>query len=881
MKNFSKLYSLVFFLFFLNLSAKEVYVATNGNDSNTGTVNSPYKTFAKAVSVMSAGDVCIIRAGVYEEELIINKNGTAGNYLTFKAAAGEEVEIKATKVLNGWELHTGNIYKASVNMQAKDEEKVNQYDEDNESGIKDGENGRFRAVYHNEEYMDLARWPNNTDNNRWTVDCHPVDNGDDSHFQVSNIPNIDWTGGLVYYLGAHSGASWTRTITNSSSTRIDFTPVNITKWPFSTHNPTTWRNYPGNNRGQFYLFDKLEALDHAREWYYDNSAKLLYLQTADGTMPADGTIQYATRKFAAQIEGDYIKIEGINFFGGSVIIHNRADNNEILNCKITHGSEGHDSLSNTSAQVGEAALEILGDNTIVKNCTVNHSSVSGIIIAGWAAADCTLEGNTISNIDYVGIHASPIRTSANDTRVLKNTIFNAGRDGMYVAGSNCEIAYNDVSASQRINSDSGVFYTVGNSNLKNNEIHHNWFHDATAPSYSHNPSDPAKAAGIYLDNDSKGYSVHHNVVWNVSWSGYQVNWNNTHLDFFHNTIWNAERAMDSWVNGRTQENNRIYNNFANTGEWFTGTANDFDIKDNLIANVSPFEDPDDHNFAPKFGSQVVDKARNISDFEKPFFGNGPDIGAYEFGATRWTAGVDAIEDTGEGRAWNIFDTNFTIAVTSETCPNKNNGQVRITADYSQDYILNFNGNESAFTNGTTLTNIAPGAYEFCIYAKDKPERQCFNFSISEGKTLGISSSLSAQMYNVNITTGTPPFKISVNGTLVSETLSSAAALTVNQGDIVKVSSSVPCEGELVEQIDLFTEIELYPNPTQNDITISMPINKGQVPIELYTLDAQLISSKEYTIENGKIYLSLANHPPGIYFAKLVSNTSRVLKIIKK
>ena len=608
------------------LVAQNIYVATDGDDiNNNGSIGSPYKTFSKAILEMSPGDVCIIRGGVYEEELFVNKNGTADNYLTFKAADGETVEIKATSVVNNWQLHSGSIYKATVDMSI---------------------DSRFRSVYHNNEYMDLARWPNNVDNNRWTIDCVPVTNGSGSHFNANGIPNIDWTGGLVYYLGAHSGTSWTRTITSSTSTRIDHTGVDINSWPFTPHNPTVWRNYPGNNRGQLYLFNKLEALDYAREWYYDSTSNTLYLQTADGNIPADNTVEYATHKYVAQLFGDYIKLEGINFFGGSIKIHNNADNNQILDCSVEHGIEAHDSLTNTSAQVADASIEILGANTIVRGCTIDHSTTSGITIALWSGANnCIIEQNTISNMDYVGIHASAIRSAAINTKILKNTIFNSGRDGIYVAGVNSEIAYNDISASQKINSDSGVFYTVGNSDLKNTEIHHNWIHDATAPEYSHSVGEFPKAAGIYLDNNSKGYTVHHNVIWNVSWSGYQVNWNNTNLDFYHNTIWNAGEAMDSWVNGYVQENNKIYNNYANTGAWHTETTTDFDIQDSPIFSDSPFQDVDNQNFMPLVGSSLVDQAPAIDGFMKSFVGVAADIGAYELGGTQWTAGVNAVEDT--------------------------------------------------------------------------------------------------------------------------------------------------------------------------------------------------------------------------------------------
>ncbi|WP_405295583.1 T9SS type A sorting domain-containing protein [Algibacter sp. Ld11] len=706
-----KITQIYFYLFFLLASsisfATDIYVATNGNDtSGNGTMANPYKTFTKAISIMSAGDVCIIRGGIYEEALNVTKNGTSGNYLTFKAADGEDVEIRATNIVNGWQAHSGNIYKATVNMAIE---------------------SRFRAVYHNNEYMDLARWPNNKDNNRWTIDCTPVTGGDGSHFTANNLPNIDWTGGMVYYLGAHSGASWTRTITASTTSRIDYTEVDITKWPFTPHNPTVWRNNPNNNRGQLYLFNKLEALDYANEWFYDQTTNTLYLQTADGTMPTTGSVEYAASKFAAEIKGDYIKLEGLNFFGGSVKIHNNADNNQILNCTIIHGSEGHDNLTNTSAQVGEAALEVLGDNTIIKGCTIDHSSVSGIVISGWAASNCTVEGNYISNIDYIGIHASPLRSSGNDMKILKNTITNAGRDGMYVAGSNCEIAYNDVSASQKINSDSGVFYTVGNASLKNNEIHHNWFHDATAPSYSHNPNDPGKAAGIYLDNNSKGYTVHHNVIWNVSWSGYQVNWNNTNLDFYHNTIWNAERAMDAWVNGYTQENNKIYNNFSNVGDWFSETATDFDIQDNLISNTSPFEDANNQNFMPASGSAVVDMGRFISNFTSSYKGSAPDIGAYESLGTQWTAGVNAIEDTGESLS---IDEESSIKLVLYPNPVGNNLNIALPHSFNTGSVevysllgtlinkTSINGNLNNSILVLPVTNLITGTYLIRVMSSD-------------------------------------------------------------------------------------------------------------------------------------------------------------------
>ncbi len=844
------------------LNSQTFYVATDGNDANDGSMASPFRTFAKAVSEMGAGDTCIVRGGVYEEELVINRNGNASNYITFKAADGETVEIKATTTVSGWQQHQGSIYKATVNM---------------------GVESRFRTVYHNGNYMDLARWPNNEDNNRWTVDCAPVQGGDGSHFLVNNVPNIDWeNGGMFYYLATHSGTSWTRPITASSTSRIDHAGVDISRWPFSNHNPTWTEGNTANPHGQLFLFNKLEVLDHAREWYYDDATNTLYFQPSDGNMPTDGSVEYTTRQYAVRLTGDYIKLEGINLFGGGIRIENNADNNQILDCTITHGIEGHDDITNVNAQNNASAIEVYGDNTVIKGCTIDHASLNGIIVLAWAANSPTIEGNTISNCDYIGIHASPIRTSASNTKVLKNTIFNTGRDGMYVAGTNCEIAYNDVSASQIINSDSGVFYTVGNTSAKNNVIHHNWFHDAQAPSYAFNPGDSEKAAGIYLDNDSKGYVVHHNVVWNVSWSGYQVNWNNVGLDFFHNTIYDCGKTMDSWVNGREQENNKIYNNYTNSGPWFTGDGpQEFDIQDNVISTADLLEDPENLDFMPKIESPMIDAGPIIDGFDKPFTGALPDIGAYERAGTAWTAGVNAIEDTGQGNVISVLGSQFTISVTSETCPGEGNGSITISSDLEADYQMTFNGEDYSFLKNTSFSDVAPEEYEICFNVKGSSDKQCFIVTVEAADDITTKTKLNQKELDVEMTSGTAPYHVYVNDVKIFDTNLSSFSVPVSQGDTVKVKSDKECEGELIQSIDFYANIQSYPNPTLGRFQIALPVSEGRIPIEIYDIRAKLISSEIYSVNAGNVDLDLTGRPSGIYFAKLVLDEPLNIKIVKK
>ncbi|MBP9817841.1 right-handed parallel beta-helix repeat-containing protein [Candidatus Shapirobacteria bacterium] len=61
--------------------ATEYFVATNGSDTNSGLITSPWKTIQKGVSVATAGDTIWVRGGVYPA-VKITKSGSVGSRLT-------------------------------------------------------------------------------------------------------------------------------------------------------------------------------------------------------------------------------------------------------------------------------------------------------------------------------------------------------------------------------------------------------------------------------------------------------------------------------------------------------------------------------------------------------------------------------------------------------------------------------------------------------------------------------------------------------------------------------------------------------------------------------------------------------------------------------
>ncbi len=70
--------------------------APTGSDSNPGTETHPWATIQKAADTLIAGDTVYIRAGTYQEQVIAQNLGSAGNYITYAAYPGETVTIDGT-----------------------------------------------------------------------------------------------------------------------------------------------------------------------------------------------------------------------------------------------------------------------------------------------------------------------------------------------------------------------------------------------------------------------------------------------------------------------------------------------------------------------------------------------------------------------------------------------------------------------------------------------------------------------------------------------------------------------------------------------------------------------------------------------------------------
>lgn len=92
-----------------------IHVDKKGSDCGLGNVESPFLTIDKAASVAQPGDSIIVHEGIYHEEIThINTGLSESRRISFEAAKDEQVMIKGSEEITGWQQIDGSIWKVEI-----------------------------------------------------------------------------------------------------------------------------------------------------------------------------------------------------------------------------------------------------------------------------------------------------------------------------------------------------------------------------------------------------------------------------------------------------------------------------------------------------------------------------------------------------------------------------------------------------------------------------------------------------------------------------------------------------------------------------------------------------------------------------------------------
>jgi hypothetical protein len=584
-----------------------------GSDNNAGTTASPWATINKCATSASAGDTCTVRAGTYRETVI-----PSANNVTFQPEGTDVVTVSGADVVTGWSVHTGNIFKS------------------NSLALPLGLNNQ---VFVDGAMMNLARWPNaSLDVSHPTFaqaqSSLPDSNEDCTGTWVINDSALTfasgfWNGAEVTHLaaGMWSGSG---TVTSSSNGQIQFTTNNGSQ--------SRCMESPRGQQYPYYLSNKLAALDTAGEWYYDGGITTLYLWTPAGDNPSGHTVEAKRRTFAFDLKNrSNITIKNLRLFAASVDMNASSSNNVLDGITATY--VWHQLQNVPAAGIGQVdskwgawqtGIRLSGSQNVLKNCTIAFSSANGVYLHG---TQQTVDNCTIHDVAYLKVEGGAVSWMGADPSgsnpgctgpvVSNNTLYNSGRHLVnFYYCPNLTITHNLFYNACIQVGDCGFIYTSKGGT--SGTISYNIGHDNQADYW---------VFGLYLDADPQNYTLHHNVIYNVSGAiGINIGEPAVNINVYNNTVWNVATNLGI-VNAGSLTNTRIWNNLVQSG-----LPNGGDQSMNLETNSPGFVNAGAGNFQLTAGSPARNAGRVISGITDGYAESAPDIGAYEFGVPAWTAG---------------------------------------------------------------------------------------------------------------------------------------------------------------------------------------------------------------------------------------------------
>ncbi len=105
--------NVIFFIISFTTQANTYFVSKKGADTNQGTEASPWLTIQKAASTLVAGDTVFIKAGKYNERVIIQNSGTTDNYILFSNFQNDTV------IINGSGIAWGGAWNGLIDISNK------------------------------------------------------------------------------------------------------------------------------------------------------------------------------------------------------------------------------------------------------------------------------------------------------------------------------------------------------------------------------------------------------------------------------------------------------------------------------------------------------------------------------------------------------------------------------------------------------------------------------------------------------------------------------------------------------------------------------------------------------------------------------------------
>lgn len=603
--------------------AADYFVSPAGSDSNPGTMAQPFRTLGHAVTFLSPGDTCYLREGTYREKVRLEQSGLPGQPIVITAWGDEEVVLSGTELVKApWQTWRGRIMKTRVNAPVT-------------------------QLFAKGKMMVEARWPNVTPKTLWKRTSWARAGGGSRYGMIIDPAlaktGINWTGARAVLNVGQQFNTWTRTVSSHTAGSNTFVyPRDLTGIGGSPAAMDWDDDY-------YFLFGVLGALDAPGEWFQQGSD--LYFMPPGGINLQNVAVEGKIRDLAIHGKNlQYVEIRGLTFFAATISIRDSVgfvvENNRFL-----YPNYNRDLMPPGTVI---KSTQVSGNDHVIRGNMLRYSGLGGFKVIGEGNL---IEGNVVRDVamfggmEHAGIKVigEPAGTARGST-VSGNTIFNGGSTLITFRDAPHIVEWNHVYNGGLLSNDFSLIYTQAPETW-GSVIRYNWVHGCRGDD---------NGMGIRGDDQTRGLTVHHNVVWDCSHFGLEIKGDENRI--FNNTVFGIRRGdragygMLIYIGPEPRKpwrdqapllpaqnrNSEVRNNAMTTMIIDGGRPMPIKYRNIVTSNYVGdlmLEDPANFDFRPASHSPLVDAGEVIPGITGAYFGPFPDIGAYDYGLTGWVPGA--------------------------------------------------------------------------------------------------------------------------------------------------------------------------------------------------------------------------------------------------
>ncbi len=505
-----------------------IHVATEGSDSNAGTVSSPFKTLIRARDAIRSMKIngqlpegpieVLIHSGHYRVETPIEfteeDSGSQNSPIVYRAAGPESPLFSGGVALEHFTPVEDTDVLARLPESAGDKVMCADLAAAGITGIPPLELGGFCSgrgftthpvweLYVNGEPMTPARWPNegfvSTGEVLGPQTLKSWDNrpgSPEGRFTYEEDRQSRWVGEPDTWLYGYWYWDWADSYEKIDRIDVESQSILLTQ-PWSTY---------GYRRDQrYFALNLLCELDAPGEWYLDRCRGKVYLYPATDLNDAQVTLSSASFPLVALSGVSHVCFQGLTFECGA--------------------ADGIKILSGTDCRLEGCTIRMMAGNGIeiegglrhaVLSCDIHTLGRGGVVVSGGdrktlSPGEHLVENCNIHHLSRIDHTYTPgILVNGVGNRVRNNCIHDVASSALRVGGNDHLIEYNEIYRAVLESDDQGGADMWGNPTFRGNVYRYNYWHHLGNPAKDTETAHSMQA-GIRLDDAICGTLIQGNI----------------------------------------------------------------------------------------------------------------------------------------------------------------------------------------------------------------------------------------------------------------------------------------------------------------------------------------------------------------------------------